>query len=64
MTKYIKPEIDIKYFTDHISTTDLAPVSQLSKIVYAAGSVNSVAIDGAGAQRTTTTDIKDILQFK
>lgn len=60
MIKYIKPKMEVKYFTDHISTTEVSPLSE----IYAAGSTNSVIMKGAGAQRTTTADIKDILEFK
>ena len=63
MKKYMTPKIDVHHFTDCISTTELEPISPLSEI-YAAGSTNSVILNGAGAQRTTTADIKDILKFK
>lgn len=62
MTKYIKPEIDIKYFVDSVQTIQTTP-SPLSEI-YAAGSTNSVILNGAKGQRTTTADIKDVIKFK
>lgn len=60
MRKYTHPIIEVKFFADSILTTDASPLSE----VYAAGSTNSVILNGAKAQRTTTADIKDILEFK
>ena len=64
MKKYMTPKIQVHCFTDGVSTTELEPTSPLSKNVFAAGSVNSVILNGAGSQRTTTADVKDILKFK
>lgn len=60
MKKYVTPKIQVYHFTDRIATAEVSPLSE----IYAAGSTNSVIMNGAKAQRTTTADIKDILEFK